>query len=176
MNNFNNDLYKKKYLKYKIKYIELKKQFGGTSKDDKTLYAIIRRQMDLNRVATNDDHERALPKMPVENPAAKPANSVVKPAENPGVKPAKKPPTCFYCGGSVTTRASIAWSEKNHLLHKHCKERMQIIKDHGYDTIRDSCKKVGGLFKGSCGECKKPVTDDHFRVRVDDTYYHVICP
>jgi hypothetical protein len=30
MTNFNNDLYKKKYLKYKIKYIELKKQFGGT--------------------------------------------------------------------------------------------------------------------------------------------------
>ena len=30
MTNFNDDLYKKKYLKYKIKYSELKKQFGGT--------------------------------------------------------------------------------------------------------------------------------------------------
>jgi hypothetical protein len=150
--------------------------------------------MDLNRIATKDDLERALAKddleralakmpskkpteNPVENPAVNPAKKPAEnPVENPAVNPAKKPPTCFYCGGSVTTRASIAWSKKNHLLHKHCKEIMQIIKDHDIVTIRDSCKKVGGLFKGSCGECKKPVTDDHFRVRVDDTYYHVICP
>jgi hypothetical protein len=164
MTNFNNDLYKKKYLKYKIKYIELKKQFGGTSKEDKTLYALIRRGMDLNRIATKDDLERALPKMPSK-----------KPAENPVENPADS--RCFGCKKDGANLDRTLKNGRTQSWHKEClttyrKERDEsrdsvITKSGGLEAAKQSMKLLGGPPAGTCTDCGEPVTQKHDRFRTE---------
>jgi len=65
--------------------------------------------------------------------------------------------------------AEARWSE----LEKYRKEELA---GKNLSMVREQNALQGGETKGSCGECGKPVTVNHFRCHVGENYFHAACP
>ena len=93
---------------------------------------------------------------------------------------------CDVCNRNVLETEYRIKNSVGMYRHKECYDAVVARKLHDIrasafkeKNLQDILKKnqiVGGVIKGVCGECHQNVTDDHERVKVGDTYYHVICP
>ena len=93
---------------------------------------------------------------------------------------------CDVCKRSVLETEDRIKNSEGMYRHKECDDavvarklrdiRASAFKEKSLLEILKKNQIVGGAIKGVCGECHQNVTDDHERVKVGDTYYHVICP